>query len=293
MSDLDDRVRKLIESGKLRPEEGREVMDAVRILEARSQGKEAPTGSLEFPRPSEKAFLAAQLALQELQSSPVDFTDPKALISAWFPWTTGLGFALLMIFNTGREPTTGWVIACILGGVLFGWLFTKIFRAIFPSIMIGVAASTGAMLSKHIDPLLAGEDPDWVPVCPKGFCPRCGKARQKVYKWSNPLWAIGRIHWFLNPALAICELKLGQRVAARPVQCLDCNSGYVECFSCSSSIDRKLMMGKRAFHNHRGLFCPRCSASIPCQRNLLALLLSFFRKKNAVDLGIENPRRAS
>jgi hypothetical protein len=90
------------------------------------------------------------------------------------------------------------------------------------------------------------------------------------------------LHWIINPAMAINELLLGQRV---PKGLLKNNSIdktlfggiYLVCPHCNHLNDSRIwsLENNRAFGNWFGLYCPNCGGIIPCVRNLTAAVLIF------------------
>jgi len=90
------------------------------------------------------------------------------------------------------------------------------------------------------------------------------------------------LHWIINPAMAINELLLGQRV---PKGLLKDNSidntlfggFYLVCPHCKKNNDSRIwsLENNRAFGNWFGLYCPNCGGIIPCFRNLTAAVLIF------------------
>lgn len=111
----------------------------------------------------------------------------------------------------------------------------------------------------------------------------------KVYTWKHPVM----LHWILNPALAINELVLGQRIPKitliekDPSKSLQENS-KVPCPNCNTiHPGAKWNYKNNATGNWFGLYCDQCGQIIPCLLNLtsaLILLISFpfwfpFKKK--------------
>ncbi|HZZ70925.1 MAG TPA: hypothetical protein VFE24_01655 [Pirellulales bacterium] len=105
-------------------------------------------------------------------------------------------------------------------------------------------------------------------------CPKCDGHNQKIIKLPHPLL----IHWIVNPALAINELLLGQRIPKITVECRDCKltrpeRTYLYCAHCDALHDCRCWTGKQAFGNWLGFVCPACGGRIACLWNLFSLLI--------------------
>lgn len=109
---------------------------------------------------------------------------------------------------------------------------------------------------------------------PEFRCPRCDGSRSSRWVLPSPLL----LHWVLNPALALNELALRQRVARETSFCETCpgpkaQRSYLGCPGCGSWHSTSLWAGSRAFGNWLGYVCPDCGADIPCLRNFCSTVL--------------------
>ncbi len=102
------------------------------------------------------------------------------------------------------------------------------------------------------------------------------KNKYKVITWKN--WMM--IHWILNPALAVNELILGQRVPK--IQLEDKTSdkprierSFVPCPHCGKLHDARTWSTQNgtAFKNWFGLYCFNCGKIIPCVMNAATYII--------------------
>lgn len=92
---------------------------------------------------------------------------------------------------------------------------------------------------------------------------------RKWYHWFN-------LNWILNPGLALNELILGQRIAAKvSIDKYDSDKKYVKCPHCGEMHDLYLWNTYSPYRNWFGLYCPSCTLTIPCTRNATSLLITF------------------
>lgn len=105
-------------------------------------------------------------------------------------------------------------------------------------------------------------------------CPECkGHACETwALNTSNSLVRLSLWHWVINPALAVNEVLLGQRIPARMFVCKSCEVSmpdrcYVHCSGCDRFHQSRLWSGANALGHWLGYFCPDCGANIPCLRN--------------------------
>jgi uncharacterized protein (TIGR02996 family) len=110
---------------------------------------------------------------------------------------------------------------------------------------------------------------------PDGFaCPACGGRRHWRWDVRNPLV----LHWVVNPALAVNELVLGQRIPAVMYTCTSCwpMRTYTHCPGCRGFLDIHAPPFNQPLGNWRGLRCPQCATNIPLLQNLVtaAVLLT-------------------
>ncbi len=93
------------------------------------------------------------------------------------------------------------------------------------------------------------------------------KQKYRVYTWKN--WAM--LHWILNPALAINELILGQRVPKisledKTIDKPRIERSFVPCPHCETLHD------SRTWATANGT-CRNCGNTIPCLTNWLSFLI--------------------
>lgn len=86
-----------------------------------------------------------------------------------------------------------------------------------------------------------------------------------------------KLHWVLNPCLALNELILGQRIPARELvdQLSDApwfERVYLECKRCGE-LHKALLWRKSTMGNWFGLLCPVCEAKIPTLLNVFSRAL--------------------
>ncbi|PID29545.1 MAG: hypothetical protein CR982_02445 [Candidatus Cloacimonadota bacterium] len=100
--------------------------------------------------------------------------------------------------------------------------------------------------------------------------------RYKVYTWKN--WMV--LHWILNPALAINELILGQRIPKISIEDKTIDKprferSFVPCPHCKTIHDSRVwaLENRTSFKNWFGLYCKECGKIIPCLTNLTTFLL--------------------
>lgn len=101
-------------------------------------------------------------------------------------------------------------------------------------------------------------------------------SKYKVWNWKH----ISMLHWMINPGLAINEIFFGQRVPR--IMLVEKVSkkklpekSFVQCPHCGT-IHASLKwtpQNKTAFGNWFGLYCDHCEKTIPCTRNLTALVI--------------------
>ncbi len=100
--------------------------------------------------------------------------------------------------------------------------------------------------------------------------------KYKVWDKKSPIV----IHYMLNPALAINELILGQRIPK--ITLIDRTSDkplmertYVPCMKCETFHDSRTWsaQNKTGLRNWFGLYCPNCGEIIPCIRNWTSALI--------------------
>lgn len=102
------------------------------------------------------------------------------------------------------------------------------------------------------------------------------KDKFKVYTWKH--WM--KLHWILNPALAINELILGQRVPKVSLEYKTTTKprferSIIPCPHCNTHHDGRVWSTEngRAFKNWFGLYCSNCGHTIPCLTNGLSFVL--------------------
>lgn len=98
----------------------------------------------------------------------------------------------------------------------------------------------------------------------------------KVRRWYH----IIKLHWIINPGLAIYELIFGQRIPKTSLE--DQTDGsprpersYIPCPHCGKK-HKGITWSKKngtAFRNWFGLYCPNCGNVIPCIMNILTFLI--------------------
>lgn len=100
------------------------------------------------------------------------------------------------------------------------------------------------------------------------------KGKYKVWKLPHPML----LHWVVNPALAINELILGQRLPK--LMLIDKTSDaplmerqYVPCPECNAMNDGRLWSKGNSFGHWFGYVCPECHGKIPCLWNFTSLIL--------------------
>lgn len=98
----------------------------------------------------------------------------------------------------------------------------------------------------------------------------------KIYTRKN--WMM--IHWMINPALAINELILGQRVPKISLEDKQSDKPriertYIPCPHCEELHDSRTWSAENntAFKNWFGLYCPNCGKIIPCLMNIFSLII--------------------
>lgn len=98
-------------------------------------------------------------------------------------------------------------------------------------------------------------------------CPKCEGERHTLWGPDHPVM----LHWRLNPALAVNELALGQRVTSIWI-CETCagpifERSYLPCPSCGALHPQLRWKGQSGFGWWTGLRCPSCDAVLPPIRN--------------------------
>ncbi len=86
------------------------------------------------------------------------------------------------------------------------------------------------------------------------------------------------LHWVLNPAIAINEVLLGQRIPSVTYCCVNCDRPwaerqYVKCPGCRVFLPPWTWGRANALGHYFGLFCPDCGHRIPSLMNLVTLIV--------------------
>ncbi len=100
------------------------------------------------------------------------------------------------------------------------------------------------------------------------------KEKYSIWKLPNLLL----VHWIINPAVAVNELILGQRLPK--ITLIDKTSDapllerqYIPCSECNTLHDARLWSKGNAFGHWFGYVCPSCGEKIPCLWNITSLLV--------------------
>lgn len=106
-------------------------------------------------------------------------------------------------------------------------------------------------------------------------CPRCGGNACRRIELPNPLL----IHWILNPAMAVNELALGQRLPRTTYICITCDRPlyqrqFVKCRDCGEFHDGMLWGNRNGFGHWFGLVCPSCGGTIASLMNVWSVALA-------------------
>jgi hypothetical protein len=111
-------------------------------------------------------------------------------------------------------------------------------------------------------------------------CPQCAGHVCEVWspKGTTPGIRIVYWHWLFNPAVALVELLMGQRIPERTFVCKSCpvpltRRCYEYCPHCFTFHRSDIWSGKNAMGNWLGYFCPNCGDSIPCLWNNTSRLI--------------------
>ncbi len=108
------------------------------------------------------------------------------------------------------------------------------------------------------------------------------KDKYRIWTWKHPLM----LHWIINPALAVNEFFMGQRIpkviliernrikGSLPTSIAPYPS-FVPCPHCGTLHEgaKWSPQNKTAFKNWFGLYCDNCGQIIPCLTNLTTYLL--------------------
>ncbi len=100
------------------------------------------------------------------------------------------------------------------------------------------------------------------------------KLKFKAIQLPNPML----LHWIINPAMAVNELLLGQRVPKVTLIDQDSDKPLVErqivpCPHCNAMNDGMLWSKGNSFGHWFGYVCPECEGKIPCLWNLTSLII--------------------
>jgi len=100
-------------------------------------------------------------------------------------------------------------------------------------------------------------------------------SKYKIQTWRHPV----KLHWILNPVLAINELVLGQRIPKVTLIEKDAPGNLqkrtkIPCPHCGT-IHASLKWSARnnAYKNWFGLYCDHCGGTIPCLSNWVSLVV--------------------
>ncbi|RTR27209.1 hypothetical protein [Shewanella atlantica] len=100
------------------------------------------------------------------------------------------------------------------------------------------------------------------------------KQKFKAMQLPNPML----LHWMINPAMAVNELLLGQRLPKVTLIDQDSDKPLVErqivpCPHCNAMNDGMLWSKGNSFGHWFGYVCPECEGKIPCLWNFTSLLI--------------------
>lgn len=100
--------------------------------------------------------------------------------------------------------------------------------------------------------------------------------KEKYKAIQLPNWML--LHWLINPAMAINELVLGQRIPK--LSLIDQHSDrpllerqLLPCPHCNTLHNALRWSKSKAFGNWFGLLCPHCKNDIPCILNYTSVIL--------------------
>lgn len=264
MGTSSERIERLVQTGKLSPKEGEDILAAIRLLEMKAAGAPRNLHGKSAPKASRSATIHAQYLMGLIDKETFLSRIRKAAIRMGALWgsmmfVVFIPVTLLIADDPGLDASgvllinaLAWSIAGLVFGFLmyFWWMRPK-------------ALKFTAFVERGSADLPAIPNPG------AGRCPTCGSDHILVRDRSNLLM----LHWILNPGLAFNELALGQRVPSVNEECRECGTDFVSCHACNTAINALLWTGKNAFGHWKGLECPDCGARIYCLRNALAGLL--------------------